>query len=143
MGMSSVKNVVVLVGLAAFMSHAAACSGTQALPISLRETARIANVEFAGTVDNLSYRLVDGVGVVIDVRFRDLKFARGPRPDSSLVLTIRGGRTGGHGSGVIGLPSFDTGARCIILATTGDVAGAMVEIVEAAVVVVAAIAGAS
>jgi hypothetical protein len=98
----------------AILAHASMATVKSGRPPSLAEIVSLTHFAFVGTVDSLSYR--HDRGIVTDVRFRDVRFARGfPRP-SPLVLTVIGGTMDGHGQGIVGAPVFVPGIRYVILA---------------------------
>ena len=97
------------------LAHASMATVRSGRRPSLAETVSLARFAFVATVDSLSYRS-GGSGIVTDVRFRDVRFARGFDRPSRLVLTVIGGTMNGHGQGIVGGPVFVPGVRCVILA---------------------------
>ena len=79
--------------------------------------AKMAGVIFAGTVDSVRYAMDPaGETALTRVYFGNVVYAKGgPRP-RSLALTLRGGRTAGDKSFVVGQPKFEKSKRYIVLA---------------------------
>lgn len=89
------------------------CTATQLLPMSLKNVSQLAKLSFAGSVSSINYRRLNEQ-VVTEVRFSDVKLARGRSPD--VTVTLFGGVVDGKEYGVIGMPRFELGQRYIILA---------------------------
>src|SRR4051812_27079511 len=84
---------------------------------SLGEMARAAHLSFAGTVENVSYRMADNGRPVTDVTFKKISFARGQAKGQTLTLSLWGGRDRGDIVTLEGMPEFERGRRYVVLAT--------------------------
>jgi len=79
--------------------------------------AKKAGVIFAGTVDSVRYAMDPaGETALTRVFFGDVVYAKGGPSPGPLALTLRGGKTAGSESFVVGRPGFEKSRRYIVLA---------------------------
>ncbi|TMQ57064.1 MAG: hypothetical protein E6K76_11565 [Candidatus Eisenbacteria bacterium] len=89
------------------------------IPLDLEQTVRLADIVFAGTVTEVTSKMIPKYGIVSRYTFSNLNFAKGMGADRQLFLTMLGGTVGSLTSVPDGEPRFEINHRYIVLTTEG------------------------
>jgi hypothetical protein len=83
-------------------------------PVDIETCVRDADLIFAGTVSDLTYEKTSET-IITHVRFRELVVVKGDVNDSTLTLTVHGGRFENRIVEEVGFPTYDLSRRYVLL----------------------------
>src|SRR6267378_3614047 len=86
------------------------------IPMDLRQCVEYSGLAFAGTVSGIKPEYTPSHSTIVTrVTFSHIAVAKGEHPDSTLIMTLEGGRVGSVETLVPGQPQFEMGRRYVLL----------------------------
>ena len=115
--MKPVTFMLVVLLLSVFTIGPTSPDASTVIPMDLRQCVEFCGLAFAGTVSDVRMEWTPSHETIVTrVSFTHIAIAKGAHADSTLVLTLEGGRVGPEEVIVSGHPRFEVGHRYVVLA---------------------------